>query len=198
MTNGIGVHEESADATDPFSLANLVVPQNYTEAVGTRKLHLAIPVRKPDKLWWVRVHPDPTFHARLFLLDDRENNETYLIANHLVDELEREVKQTYLFLAVNRSKTPFLWPATVPADKGRGNLWNDTGLSAAQTAMKQWVRVLSNRDAGMYEVVTTAMTLPEPEWPDGMSFTDLLRLAFGNRLINDWEHPFLKQLRGEV
>jgi len=47
---------------DPFSnIEELRVSQVHIEAVGLKKQLLTVPVRKPSKEWFVRVHPDPAF-----------------------------------------------------------------------------------------------------------------------------------------
>src|SRR6516225_6749656 len=42
---------------DPYDLASLRLTQAFTETVGTKKLITTVPVRKPKKQEWVRVHP---------------------------------------------------------------------------------------------------------------------------------------------
>ena len=40
-----------------------------------------------------------------------------------------------------------------------------------------------------------ADTIPDPEWPT-LSFQELLRIAFRDRLIDRLDHPVIKRLRG--
>jgi hypothetical protein len=65
--------------------------------------------------------------------------------------------------------------------------------------MKQWVRVTADREAGGYQVHAAANQPPEPEWPD-LSLADMLRLAFASqgRIIDDPDHPVIKQLLGRL
>ena len=48
---------------------------------------------------------------------------------------------------------------------------------------------------GAYEVVE-ASTKSEPEWPD-VTFNELLRIAFRDRLVDRLDHPVIKRLRGD-
>jgi hypothetical protein len=50
---------------------------------------------------------------------------------------------------------------------------------------------------GAYDVFVAAGELGEPEWPTA-PFSELLRIAFRDRLIDDLNHPVLRRLRGEV
>jgi hypothetical protein len=51
--------ESSTDipVSNPFDPANLRLDQSYTETVGVKKLITTIPVRKPNKQVFFRIHP---------------------------------------------------------------------------------------------------------------------------------------------
>jgi hypothetical protein len=36
----------------------------------------------------------------------------------------------------------------------------------------------------------------EPQWPE-LSFQEVIKIAFRNKMIDTWEHPILRRLRGE-
>src|SRR5512132_2903350 len=63
-------------APDPFDPAALRLDQSFAETVGVRKLLTTVPVRKPNRQDFVRVHPDPAYRlmpaAIIELKDDRE------------------------------------------------------------------------------------------------------------------------------
>jgi hypothetical protein len=102
-----------------------------------------------------------------------------------------------LFLTISRQGSVFLWPAKLPRTDGRSNSWNDSALSAAKLAESHWVRLSSNKPAGLYDVVQAVDRLAEPEWPD-LPFQEILRLCFRDRFITSLDHPVLKALRGEA
>ena len=64
-------------------------------------------------------------------------------------------------------------------------------------ASKRWVRVASNMHLGAYDVYEATGSLPDPEWPS-KTFEQLLEVAFKDRFVRDFDHPVLRQLRGEV
>ena len=47
----------------------------------------------------------------------------------------------------------FMWPVKIPAADGRTSEWNVSAATAAQHAMKGWVRVKSNMGLGAYEIL---------------------------------------------
>ena len=63
--------------------------------------------------------------------------------------------------------------------------------------MERWVRVTANMSLGAYEITEASATIPDPTWPD-LSFKELLRIAFKDRVVTDLNHPLVKRLRGET
>lgn len=47
-------------AADMFDLTRLRLSQDFGASVGVKKALLTIPVRKPDRQWFIRVNPDPS------------------------------------------------------------------------------------------------------------------------------------------
>jgi hypothetical protein len=63
--------------------------------------------------------------------------------------------------------------------------------------MSHWVRVRSNLQLGAYEIDLAVGNLGEPEWPD-LGISDILKIAFRDRLIDSADHLLIKRLRGEI
>jgi hypothetical protein len=63
--------------------------------------------------------------------------------------------------------------------------------------MGQWVRVASNQPLGAYEISVASGSIPDPVWPEE-GFTQLVQIAFRDKFIRAWDHPALRQLRGEI
>jgi len=124
--------------------------------------------------------------------------EWYLVSNSVARALPNEVVYAILHLAISRQGVSFLWPVRLPDSSGRINRWHLSAANAAQRAMTQWVRLVSNMALGAYDIFVAETQTPEPEWPD-LSFDELLRIAFANgRLIHSLDHPVIKRLRGLV
>ena len=61
--------------------------------------------------------------------------------------------------------------------------------------MTSWVRVKANMSLRAYEIFEAESTIPDPIWPD-LSFEEIYRIAFKDRLIRSLDHPVVKRLRG--
>jgi hypothetical protein len=184
---------------DPFDPASLRLSQDFTANLGVKKALLTVPVRKPDKAWWVRVHPSEDYRLTTPVIELKEERESYLVTSPLWAELAAEAtfSPRVLFTAVNRQGVPFLWPIRLPGADGKHDDWNRSALEAAQMAQKTWGRVTANIALGAYEVFEATAQLPEPNWPE-VPFKELLRVAFKDKRIDSLDHPVLRKLRGEV
>jgi hypothetical protein len=187
---------EDRNISNPFDPTNLRLSQNFTEAGAVKKRITVVQVRKPGKQEFVRIHPDPEYRLETALLILKEEGEVYLVDPALWDDLAGELIPTVLFLTINRQGIIRLWPVRLPDESGNLDSWNHSALQAAEIAQHSWVRVSSNRAAGMYETFESTADLDDPEWPD-LSFKQILEIAFRGRYIDDWNHPALRRLRGE-
>jgi hypothetical protein len=184
---------------DPFDPASLRLTQDFVATAGVKKALLSVPVRRPDKSWFCRVHPDPNYRLPVAVVELKEDREVYLIAPALRAELATEptFRIKMLATAVNRQGVVFLWECSMPRPDGRADEWGRTALEALELATKCWVRVVANMSLGAYDCYQAEGQLSEPEWPTA-SMGELLRIAFKDRYINSMDHPVLRKLRGEV
>jgi hypothetical protein len=102
-----------------------------------------------------------------------------------------------LFTAINRQGVLFVWPVSVPALDAKQLEWWRSMREAAEFAMHSWVRVKANMDLGAYEIFEAGSLMADPVWPE-ISFQEILRIAFRDRIIDRIDHPVVKRLRGEV
>ena len=186
----------AATAPDPFDLSNLRLASNFAETSGVKKLLRTVPVRKPHKQEFIRVHPDPADRENFAMIELKEDRETFLIAGAgLAAALAAEAISVTLFTAVNRQGVVFLWPVRLPSADGREMVWHSSAREAAAEAVTTWVRVSANMALGAYDIAVAEGISSEPQWPD-LSFQELLRIAFRDRLVTDLNHPVVKRLRG--
>jgi hypothetical protein len=186
--------EEKAD-NDPFELSRLRLSQNFDESAGVKKALLTVPVRKPGRQDFIRVHPDESFRLETAVLDLKEERETYLVNPELWHELPGDIVPKALFTTINRQGVLTLWPIRLPGQDGRHDEWSRSALEAAQMAQKRWVKVAANMGLGAYEVYEAVSELPEPTWPE-KSFKQLLEIAFRDHFIRTLDHPAVRRLRG--
>jgi hypothetical protein len=190
---------EAKPEADPFDLNALRLSQDFASAVGVKKLITTVPVRKPAKEWFVRVHPDPKYQLPTAVIELKEDREIYLVAEPLRPALvdEKTFSARLLVTAISRQGVLFLWPIRLPGSDGRIDEWSRTALAAANEAKSRWTRVTANMGLGAYDVAVAVGQIAEPTWPD-ISFQQIIRIAFRNHMISEFDHPVLKRLRGEA
>lgn len=185
-------------APNPFDPNSLRLDQNFSETAGVKKLLTTVPVRKPNKQDFVRVHPDPVYRLTpAAIIELKEDREVYLVTPAMALELPGEFTTATLFTTVNRQGVLHLWPVKLPGPDGKHNAWHSSAAEAAEIAIKKWVRVGSNMSLGAYEVAEATGDLPDPVWPD-LPFPEILKIAFRDHIINRPDHPLVKRLRGAV
>lgn len=190
---------EAATTSSPagIDLESLRLSQNFSAMVGVKKVLTTVPVRKPTRQEFVRVHPDEAWQLQTAVLVLKEEREHYLVAPELWSEIPGEITPVLLLTGVNRQGVFFLWPIRLPGEDGRIDGWNQSAMEAAQLAKMGWVRVAANMSLGGYEVFRATGDLPEPQWPD-ISFQELVNIAFKGRFIDSMEHPVIKRLMGKM
>jgi hypothetical protein len=186
---------EAASVDDPFDLSTLRLSQDFVETAGVKKLLTTVPVRKPNAQDFVRVHPDPAYRMEFAVIDLKDDREIYLLPPHIARELPGEFVMVTLYTTINRQGVVHLWPVRLPASDGRIIEWHRSAAEAAELAMRRWVRVKANMALGAYEIFEAASTIPDPTWPE-ITFQELLRIAFRDRLVSGLDHPIVRRLRG--
>jgi hypothetical protein len=183
---------------DPFNPAALRLDPSYAETVGVRKHLMTVPVRKPNKHEFVRVHTDLAYRLTpAAIIELKEDREVYLLAPSMAHQLPGEFSAATLFTTINRQGVLFLWPVKLPGADGKDNEWYRSSREAAEKAMTAWVRVKANQSLGAYELFQATGDLPEPEWPD-LPLQEILRIAFRDQHVDRPDHPLIKRLLGEV
>ena len=189
----------AVDISSPgtFDLASMRLSQDFASAIGVKKRITTVPVRKPNRQEFVRVHPDSAYRLDTAVVELKAERETYLVAPSLRSEIGGELIPKCLLATMTRQNVLILWPIRLPGEDGRIDQWNQSAMIAAERATECWVRVASDRHLGAYELFEAPADLPDPEWPE-ISFQEILDIAFRGRQIDDINHSVLKQLRGEI
>ena len=187
---------EKSKGLEGFDLESLRVSQDFVKDSGVKKLLTTVPVRKPNRQDFVRVHHDSSYVLDTMLLNLKEERETYLVAPSFREEIPQELTHTRLALATNRQKVLFLWQLRLPGSSGKTDAWSMSALEAYEEAKKNWVRVSANMSLGAYDIYEALGNLSDPEWPDE-SMDEIVRIAFRNSFIDSYDHPVLRRLRGE-
>jgi hypothetical protein len=76
---------------NPFDPAALRLDQSFADTVGVKKHLMTVPVRKPHRQDFVRVHPDPTYRLTpAAIIEIKEDREVYLVTPNMAQELPGE------------------------------------------------------------------------------------------------------------
>lgn len=190
----------TVDPPDPFNVAALRLPPSFEQTAGVKKILTTVPVRKPHKQEWIRVHGDEAYRSNFATIHLKEEGEFYLVMPDMAESLRNEIVPVTIYVAINRAGVVFLWPVRCDGlDGHRSNTWFLSAHEAAAAAMKRFTRVSANKALGAYEISYSDSSIPDadPVWPD-LPFSEFLRLGFDKpgRFIKDFEHPVIKLLRG--
>ena len=183
---------------NPFDPERLRLDLNFAEGLGVKKALVTVPVRKPKGQDFIRVHPDPSFRLPVATIELKDDGETYLVLPDIARDIPGEYVMSTMHTCISRTGVIFLWPVRLPSPDGRQLAWHHSAKVAAEMAMKRWIRVKSNMSLGAYDIFEASCTIPDPEWPDDVTFLKLLEIAFKGRLVDSPDHPVLKRLRGET
>ena len=184
---------EEPAAGSPADFSRFRLSQNFGSVSGVRKKLLTVPIRKPHKTQFVRVHPANKMDTMLLKYGDN-GEDLYLIDPEVMQEVEDLAKPYRLVQAIDRQNNVFIWPLAIP-DDGRPLNWHLSALEAAGNAELEWTRTQANMALGAYEVFAAEQDLGAPEWPE-LSMNELLEIAFKNKIIDRPDHLVLLQLRG--
>jgi hypothetical protein len=180
------------------NLSALRLDQSYADTVGVKKLLTTVPVRKPNRQDFVRVHPDPAYRLTpAAIIEVREEREVYLVTPDIARAIPGEFATVTLFTTINRQGTLHLWPVKLPNPEGRHNEWHRSAAEGAERAQRKWVRITSSMTVGAYEIFEASADLPDPVWPE-FSFPEILSIAFRDRIVDRANHPLVQRLKGIV
>ncbi len=187
------------EATKSFDPLSLRLSQDYAALAATKKIITTIPITKPNRWWFCRVHREWSFEVAILEVEDGSNRrESYVVTLDLVPELSLEIKPKVLFVAINRQGSIFLWPIKLPGEDGGLDAWNQSVLMAAERAKTCWIRLVANMGIQAYDLHEAQGDLPEPKWPTDLNLKKILEIAFNGRVIDSLDHPVLRRLRGEL
>ena len=184
---------EEPAAGSPADFSRFRLSQNFGSVSGVRKKLTTVPVRKPLKTQFVRVHSENKLDTMLLKYGDN-GEDLYLIDPDVMQEVEDLAKPYRLSQAIDRQNNVFIWPLAIP-DGDRPLNWHLSAMEAASNGEVEWTRMQANMSLGAYEIFAAEQDLGAPEWPE-LSMNELLEIAFKNKIIDRPDHLVLLQLRG--
>jgi len=188
------------EAPDPFDLEALRAAPDL-DAIDVEKILTTVPVRRPSKSEFFRVHPGDDYVVDGYVLEhDSEMDRTiYWVAPDMRAALVDHLRRVRLYTCIDKRGNVFLWPAKLPTADGSATArsWYQSALRAAEEAKKVWVKIVGNKSLGAYDIIVARGDLGEPQWPDH-AFGDLIKLAFHDKLIDSLQHAVIREINGEI
>ena len=139
------------------------------------------------------VRPGDEWIQAIWVIEEQIDidREIYVVTENLAKgELEADSRYAILHLAVSSTGRLFWW-CTKMGKGSRRNHWAESALKAADKAKRGWVRVMAAHEG--YDIWEAKANMPEPQWPD-MTPTELIQLAFDDRIIASLDHPVARRL----
>jgi hypothetical protein len=98
-----GTENPATDIPDPFAPENLRLDQSFSETVSVKKLLTTIPVRKPSRQVFFRVHPSPEYREMFPIIDLKDDREEFIVHKAVLPDLATEVVHKQASIARMRS-----------------------------------------------------------------------------------------------
>jgi hypothetical protein len=191
---------DDQNLADPFDLDSLRAAPDLDD-IAVEKILTTVPVRRPSKDQFYRVHPGSDFTLDTYVLEHESgmDHTTYLVAPSLWATLADHLRRVRLFTAIDKRSNIFLWPARLPTADGSGSArsWHQSALHAAEQAKKFWIKIQGNKAIGAYDIVVAKGDLGDPSWPD-YSLQELIKVGFRDRFIDSLDHPVVREINGEI
>ena len=187
---------------NPFTnLDAFKVGQDFNE-FETAVDYSVIPLRKPGKQQWFRVHPELKVDNLCFLEVEQDEGtpENFLLNGHIASQL-RELpgisKRSIRVCVCRPNNTPFVWAIKMPKGSGtKHDEWGRSALEAARKAEKGWIRMNADMQLGAYKCFTSTASWEEPTWPN-LDMSEMLKRSVGEQhIIESVDHPVVRQLQG--
>jgi hypothetical protein len=192
-------NSRAAERINPFDPARLRLPQASPFGVREVLLQTSARVEKPNGKTFVRVNPDPAHQLTTLMIAAPGQRKTlHLLHPDVVPDLAADAQPYRLLTATDTEGQLFIWPCRwVALDDDGASTWHTSALEAANLAMTNWVRVISNMSISAYYTQTPEAKFPEPVWPK-RPFAEFLEMAFRRNFIDSLDHPVAKKLRGAI
>ena len=111
----LATDETEVASPDPFNAATLRLDQSFEEAIGVKKLLATVPVRKPHKQEWIRVHPSEDYRGRFAIIYLKDASGFYIRTPENSARSVHRNRPGHDLHGDQSSARCVLWPARLPA-----------------------------------------------------------------------------------
>jgi hypothetical protein len=168
--------------------------QNMKAQTGTRKVPIAVPIRRPHWQEWFWIIPSDDWRIQVDLLEDSSNQEVYLVNFNL--ELGIPLRTKWLVTYLTRKGDPCLWAINVQAPGGRKESYAESYVDIVTEHSGEWIRIQPAEGEKRFDYWPCPAHItppPAPQLPP-QGFAWVIDLAFKHRTIDSFDHPVLKRI----
>jgi hypothetical protein len=193
----------SEDKTEPSPTSifdDLAALRKKSKLTVVRKTVLVnVAVDKPPNNCYFRVNSDPEMMLddATILRDVEGSKKTiYFVVPAMRGHPKLAPRLRWVTLALVSTwptGNVILWPVPILGDSTLAS-WR-SARTAFTLAQSQWVQIVWASERGDYQVEIAEDMDKEPVWPD-KKLSELLKIAFADRLIDNEDHPYVRRLRG--
>lgn len=179
-----------------FDLASIRMDQDFSEGSEVEKAIVSVPIMKPHRHAWINVSNLDSHRHTVGIIEFGKSKEIYVVHPKMAEMLRGKFVLKELFLYQNTQRDYFWWAIKKPDESGDLDRWNKSAKRIATTLANTWIQVASNKATDQYDIFTPkSKKFEDPDWSkvDGL---ELIEKAVSDILIDNMEHPVVKNLFG--
>lgn len=161
------------------------------EDEGAVDILTTVPIRRPGKKWFA-AHPSDDYLHFGCVIEDATSGLHYYVMPAVAELMtkDEEARKVVMALCINRNNVLFFWPFS------RIGTWQTSGMTAIKAARTNWVKAIGDLKQGGYRLKVSRAGVPMPQWDtlEIPPMSELLKLAFGDRIIHSTSHPLLQDV----
>jgi hypothetical protein len=209
MTNPNQPFDTAASLNQPTStqgpagifddLESLKLSQDEVGILGSPELIELVPVRKPRKQEFFRVRPGDENCFTTVIYEDQQTRDNYFITPSMLPFARSitDVSVVTLVQFMTRQNVFGVFPLKLATDATAKNSWQTTAMAAAQHAKTKWIRIQADMMLSGYRIYAAESQLGEPKWPE-LSLSEVLNIAFKDKVIDSQDHSMVNQMLGRL
>ena len=178
----------------PFDDMKALRASNKAAFGGENEGPLSVTLGRPKKELYVRFRDDDDYLLPSQCWSETDDSRVlYYVTNNLWDleDLQGGLRAVILAAWLGCDGTTGVWAA--PGSSIAGS-WYDSGQEILAIGRKGWVRIQTHNKEKRYLHFLPVNPVPDRDWPD-ISFGDMLKKAFGSRVVDSAEHELIRKLR---
>ena len=190
--------EDEQGRPEPTSVFNNLDSLRKAQALVVKRkvVTVNVEVGKPPNHVHFRVHPEWQLDQATIIRDSDERVTYYVVPNmrHHLKLRPRLRLVTLAVVCLWPGNSLMIWPVPIIEVKTL-KVWKSE-RRAFELAHTEWMQITWDDGDRDYKVEPAEGIHHQPLFPPDKTFEQLLTLAFEGRVIDNEEHPYVRQLRG--